>query len=148
MRVHVHLLITTRLAATLFFAAGAAAAGPNRAFTGFYSLSNVTDLGRQVRLTISLDIVNRSGADVKNAAIWLEHSPHPDKSTKTFTGISLQQRQQIHLEDQITVSSQEYSRWLHGSLPSFWIAYKNGKGQQKQHRIELAPLRGGTGAGI
>jgi hypothetical protein len=149
MRVHVHLLITTRLAATLFFAAGAAAAaGPNPAFTGFYSLSNVTELGRQVRLTISLDIVNRSGADVKNAAIWLERSPHPDKSTKTFTGISLQERQQIHLEDQITISSQEYFLWLHGSLPSFWIAYKNGKGQQRQHKIELAPLRGGTGVGI
>ncbi|GEM_PF-4066419 len=148
MRVHVHLLIWARLAATLFFAVGAAsAAGPGRDFTGFYSLSNVVELGSQVRLAISLDIVNRSGADVKNAALWMD-SPHSGKSAKTFSGISLPPRKPVHLEDQLTIGSQEYRRWLHGSLPSFWIAYKNGKGQQKQHKIELVPQHAGTGAGI
>ncbi len=54
---------------------GPAGAKDGRDFSGYYSLTNVTEKGGQVEFTLALQLFNYSGADLKQAVVTVRRSP-------------------------------------------------------------------------
>jgi len=62
------------IACLVLLAASVSWARDGRDFAGYYAFSNVQEQETSVQLTLTLQIFNYSGADIKNAAIQLHET--------------------------------------------------------------------------
>ena len=120
-------------------------AANGRDFAALYQLSQVTDLGVQVRVTLALRLFNYTGADLGNAKVTLQDSKERLKSLGSLGTVSLRRRESAHLGGTFVIPKEEYNRWRHGATPSVQISYKDGTGKPQQRPIELAPRFVGGG---
>ncbi len=107
----------------LLLGAGLLSAEDVRDFAGLYMIGEITDLGDQVRVSLTVRVTNYSGADVVAATITLEDSLLPGQSCGTFLRLVIPRR--------------EYDQWQSGPTPQLRIEFKNGAGQTVQRMIEL-----------
>ena len=118
---------------------GLAAAGDGRDFAGSYALSDVTDLGPEMRLTLTLRVHNFSGADVPDATITLEDSLFPDTSYGRFEHVSIGLQDSVRLREVFLVARSEYEVWQAGGTPHLRIQFRDAAGKTVERLIELAP---------
>lgn len=110
-----------------------------RDFAGFYEVSNVTDLGDTVRLTLTVRIFNYSDADLSGATITLQDSLQAATDYGSYPGsLSLADRESVRLTNEFTLPRTEYDRWQNGATPSLRIQHSDGAGNAVQRMIELA----------
>jgi hypothetical protein len=117
-----------------------AAPGDGRDFAGFYGVSNVTDLGAEVRVTLTLRIHNYSSSDVADAAFTLEDSLLPDTSYGSITNVPIAHRRSVGLSGDFTITRYEYDLWAYGAMPQLRITYTDASGSIVRRTIELAPM--------
>jgi hypothetical protein len=109
-----------------------------RDFTGSYEISNVTEQGDTVRLTLTVHVYNYSDADVAAATVTLQdllvsatnYGSYPET-------VSIPDRQSVRLSAEFTVPYQEYDRWQRGATPSLRIEYTNVAENPVRRMIEL-----------
>ena len=110
-----------------------------RDFAGFYEVSNVTDLGDTVRLTLAVRIFNYSDADVTNATVTLQDSLQADTDYGSYPGpTSIANCESARFSTDFTVPRAEYERWQNGGTPPLRIQYSDSVGSAVQRMIELA----------
>ena len=117
-----------------------------RDFAALYQLSQVSDLGEQVRVSLALRFFNYSGADITGATVSLQESKHPWLSHGAFQSVSVGQSSSIRLHDTFLIPKDEYERWRRGATPYVRITFKDGKGKPQQEKIQLLP--GFVGRGL
>ena len=128
------------LACLIVLAAMVAPAKDGRDFAGFYAVNNVTDLGEEVRVTLTVRVYNYSDADVTGATITLEDSLLPDKTYGSFTLVSIRDRESVRLSGDFTIPRREYDQWQEGDTPQLRIEFKDAAGNTVERLIELAPM--------
>ena len=126
-------------AATLFtrFARPVRASG-GRDFTGIYSVSNVTDLGDQVRMTFAARVFNFSDSDVIGATVALRGPGAPAGAYATFNSVTVRDKESVRLSQDITVPQQQYALWHKGQPPLLVVHYLNLSGVSQHSAVELS----------
>ncbi len=122
----------------LLLGAGLLSAEDGRDFAGFYMLGEITDLGDQVRVPLTVRVTNYSGADVVAATITLEDSLLPGQSYGTFLPpVDIRYQESARVSGSFVIPRREYEQWQSGPTPQLRIEFKNAAGQTVQRMIEL-----------
>jgi hypothetical protein len=137
------LTVFSRAAFAALFAAtvlpSVTAAKDGRDFAGHYSLTNVNDQGSRVELTLSLHLVNYSGADLQQAVVTVRPSHAGPGVLGTFAPIKLwRSGRDIVVRQQLTIPREDYHRWSASTQPSVFIGYKTEDGRQLQRWAQLS----------
>jgi hypothetical protein len=121
-----------------------------RSFGGNYKVLEASEQGDQMKLRVSLRVINYSGADVQHATIWLTSSlsmepgaVQPDwvKQQLPFRNVSLNYNEHkivAPLVGKFTIPVEEYGQWQRG-VPNFVIYYRDPAGKRRHERIALTP---------
>ena len=112
-----------------------------RDFAGFYMLGEITDLGDQVRVPLTVRVTNYSGVDVVAATITLEDSLLLGQSYGTFLPpVDIRYRESARVSGFFVIPRREYERWQTGPTPQLRIEFKDATGQTVQRPVELFPM--------
>ena len=129
------------LSCVLILCPTAALAEAGRDFAGFYDLTNITNLGTDYRVTLSLTVFNYRGSAVAGATITLEDSVEPGKTYGSFgSTISVGDRGSATLRGTFTVPAAEYRFWQIGSTPRVMIQFQDSAGRTVRRAIELSEM--------
>ncbi len=129
------------LAALLLLVAVLVSAKDGRDFAGFYDAKEVTDLGEQVKVKLTVRVFNYSDADVWGATVTLEDSLLPGETLGTFAlKADIRNRESAKLSDEFTIPRREFSQWQKGATPQLRIDYQDAERKQQRRMIELAPM--------
>jgi hypothetical protein len=120
---------------------GLAGAKDGRDFAGHYSLTDVTEKGGQVELTLTLQLFNYSSADLKQAVVTVR-SPHPIPLVLTsFAPIKLWSRgSDVVVSQHLTIPLGEYQRWSARTQPRVFVGYSGDDGHAMQGWAQLTRL--------
>lgn len=129
-------------ALVVLLAAGGLLAEQGRDFAGFYKLGeDVTDLGEEVRVTLTVRIFNYSDADVIGAKIVLEGSLLPGEDLGSFAAIvDIRDRESVRVSEPFTVPRREYEQWQEGGSPRLRLEFTDAAGTKQRAPVELAPM--------
>ena len=129
---------TVPVVALLLLTAVAGFAKDGRDFAGFYSLSNVSELGTTVQFTLTLRLTNYSSGDAQQAVVTLYETGAGATPHGAFQPIVLfRKRQQVRLSQQFTVPKYEYQRWEHGLNPTLMVAFVDPNGKNMRRGVQL-----------
>ena len=115
-----------------------ATAKDGRDFAGFYSLTNASGDGGQVRVTFSAQLFNYSGADIQNASVSLGETHPGSQVLGTYAPIEFWRNGAatvlcIHF----TVPQEEYQRWDARRQPTVIISYRDEQGRAWQRTAQI-----------
>lgn len=126
------------LLAMLVLAAAVAFGKDGRNFGGHYSITDVTQAGDRVQVTLSLQIFNYSGEELKQAVVTLRESHPASGVIDTFDPIPVwRSEKSITLSRQVTITRDEYRRWSNKGQPNVFVAYRDGDGRQLEWTAQL-----------
>ncbi len=109
-----------------------------RDFAGFYSVTEVMNLGEEVQIAFEVEIMNYSGADVSDVNVVLDKSFPQNKPYSTFRYVSIPYRQGVKLKKPIVILPRvEYEQWLNGAVPHVYIEDLTEQGNLKRTQVEL-----------
>lgn len=130
------------LASLLLLASGPrTAAKDGRDFAGFYKLGDITDLGDQVSVPLTVRIHNYSDADVIGAKIILEDSLLPAEDLGTFAAIvDIRDRESARASEPFTVPRRLYDQWQEGVAPHLRLEFTDAAGTKQRAPVELGPM--------
>ncbi|HVN06138.1 MAG TPA: hypothetical protein VMT86_17070 [Bryobacteraceae bacterium] len=125
--------------AMLLIAALGASAKNGRDFGGFYSVTNAARDGRQVRVTVMLQIFNYSGEDLAEASVMILHSPPVAAVFGTYSPIEQwRDGTDVRLAMHITVPEDEYDHWAGRRQPSVCVVTRDSQGRELQRTVQLS----------
>lgn len=114
------------------------AADGNRGLAGFYKLTDETDSGEEVTVTVKFSISNFGDTEVNNATVKLEDSVDTGIVYGSFTDVDLEKGRKVRLHKQFTISKSEYDRWHGGGGPRVYAEYTYENGNTARRFVELA----------
>jgi hypothetical protein len=118
-----------------------AAAADGRDFAGFCKLGEISDLGEEVSVPLTVRIHNYSDADVVAAEIILEDSLLPGEDLARFaTVVDILDRESARASDTVTVPRREYEQWQQGASPQLRLQFTDSAGTTQRQPVELAPM--------
>lgn len=128
----------TSLFAILLLGSVAAVAKDGRDFAGFYSLSDVTEKGDQVQVTLQLQLFNYSGMPLENVALALNSAQPESTAIARFAPIKFwPSGKDIMLIRTITVPRSLFDRWRSHTHPNIFIGYQDTDGQALEQTAQL-----------
>ncbi|MEO8660369.1 MAG: hypothetical protein ABI693_18005 [Bryobacteraceae bacterium] len=122
------------------FLLGAAIAGAKdgRDFAGFYSLSDVTETGDRIQVTLQLQLFNYSGMPLENVAVALNSAQPESAAIARFAPIKLwPSGKDVMLIRTIMVPRAMFDRWRGHTHPNIFIGYHDSDGQALQQTVQL-----------
>jgi len=111
-----------------------------RDFSGFYELSNITDLGDAVSVTLTLQVFNHGDADVYDVTLTVLTPAGPDSDIGTLSSPFIGSSESVHLSGDLILPPEEYERWQRGIPPMPRIEFSNAAGNRGRNFVELAPV--------
>jgi len=128
----------TSLLAVFLLGAVVAVAKDGRDFAGFYSLSDVTEAGDRVQVTLQLQLFNYSGMPLENVAVALNSAQPESAAIARFAPIKLwPSGKDIMLIRTITVPREMFDRWRGHTHPNIFITYHDSDGQALEQTAQL-----------
>ena len=117
-----------------------AAAKDARQFIGHYQITNVSEEGNSVHLTMRLQVLNYSGHDIRQGAVALYTSDLRSQPIGGFTPIKvLHNTGSADITQQFIVPVREYQRWQEGGVrPGLFFLYKDASGKTLKSSITAA----------
>ena len=117
----------------------AGVAKDGRDFSGYYSLTGITEQSDAVKLTLTVQVFNYSDADIKEASLVLRESGPGIAVDGTFPAVKLfHDRSDVRLSQQFSVTREEYRRWQNGMDPRLVVHYVGANGIEQNRSIQLA----------
>ena len=117
----------------------AAGAKDGRDFAGHYSLTNVTEKGSQVELTLVLQVFNYSGADLKQAVVAVRSAPPVPAVLESSAPIKLWRNGSgVVVSQQVTIAREEFERWSTRMQPAVFIGYSDAEGHSYHRWAQLS----------
>src|SRR2546429_150215 len=87
-----------------------------RDFSGFYRTSDVSVSGDTTSLTLTVQIFNRSGADVSNATVLLSDWIIPIRNYGSFQNVDVADGHDVRLSGTFQIRSEEHTSELQSRL--------------------------------
>ena len=110
-----------------------------RNFGGHYNITDVTQVGDRVQVTLSLQIFNYSGEELKQAVVTLRESHPASGVIDTFDPIpAWRSEKSITLRRQVTITRDEYRRWTTKGQPNVFVIYRDADGRQFEWTAQLS----------
>jgi hypothetical protein len=110
-----------------------------RDFAGYYSLTNVTEQGSQVNLTLTVQVFNYSDADIKQASVVLHQSDPGMTVQGAFPPVKVFHNQSdVRLSQGFSVPLEEYQRWQNGMVPRLMVHFMGANGIEQHRSIQLS----------
>lgn len=121
----------------VFALASFAVAKDARQFIGHYQISNVTQEGTLVHLTMRLEIFNYSGQDIRQGAVALYTSDLRAQPLGGFSSLKLLlNRRSADITHDFTVPVKEYQRWTTaGVRPALFFLFKDASGKTLKRSV-------------
>jgi hypothetical protein len=117
----------------------AAVAKDGRDFAGYYSLTNMSDKGAQVELTLGLHLFNNTATDLQQAVVTVRGVPAGLGVLGTFPPVKLWRAgSDIAVSRQLTISQHEYRHWAGRMQPNVFVNYRDQNGQPRQGWAQLS----------
>jgi hypothetical protein len=124
---------------SLAAAASTSAFAQRRDFNGSYKVTNVSDQGSEVELTLVLKLHNSSGKEIKNGGIVLYDAEPRPSAVGAFDVIQLLPRDaSVTVSQNFAISKSEYAHWQWGVNPQLDFLIPDGKGGTIFERIDLS----------
>ncbi|HXM43768.1 MAG TPA: hypothetical protein VN924_21215 [Bryobacteraceae bacterium] len=118
-----------------------AGAKDGRDFAGHYSLTDAIEKGSQVELTLTLQLFNYSGADLKQAVVTVQQPPPVPGVLANFASIKLwRSGSDVVVSQQLTIPQDEYKRWSTRVQPAVFIGYSDEEGHAYLRSAQLRRL--------
>ena len=116
-----------------------AGAKDGRDFAGHYNLTNISEKDGQVELTLTLQLFNYSGADLKQAVVTI-HAPHAVPGVlASFAPIKLwRSGSAVVVSQQLTIPRAEFERWSTRIQPPVFIGYSDEDGHAFERSAQLS----------
>lgn len=128
------------------FVTGRAAAADGRDFAGNYSLTRISRQDGSVRVTLTMRVVNSSGADLSNAAIEVHTTgPGAELMGRLPAARAWAANHDVVATGDFTLTPEEFQRWCSRS-PGVFVVYTDGQGGEKRGWVQLSrrPFIGGA----
>jgi hypothetical protein len=106
-------------------------------FQGFCEIGEPSDLGGDVRVQVTLRILNHSRADVVGAIITLKALLRPDGTYGTFSPVDVRDKEGLRLGGCFIVPRRDRKEWEEGASPKLRTDFLDSAGNQAQRGIEL-----------
>lgn len=127
------------LVGALLMTVGTAAGKDGRDFAGFYSLTNLTEQDDHVQITISLQLFNYSGADLKHAVVAVRRGLPAGTVLGAFAPIELwRDGREVILTRQFSVPRDEFRRWSGRGQPGVFVVYTDSDGQEWERSAQVS----------
>lgn len=120
-----------------------AGAKDGRDFAGYYSLTNVSENGGQVELTITMQLFNYSGADLQQAVVTVQSSAPGPNALCSFAPIKLWRNGgDVFLSQRINIPRAQLERWSNRTTPAVFIAPggENGFAHRRPAQLSRRPM--------
>jgi len=131
-------------ALVLLFALGICAprgvAGP--VVSGVYKVTDTTDLGPQIRVTMFIRLMNAGDDRIFVTQSRLHGPLHRGRSENKPEGVILEPHASAELTQDFTIAKQEYEMWSTGVRPHLSLRTQAGGGQETTMTLELMRLPG------
>jgi hypothetical protein len=122
--------------ALLAFALSAFAASSSD-FSGTYTLGAPAAAGKDVQLTIMLNVANNTSSSISNATISL-HEPNAGRVVYgRLAGLSLVAGNSTQISGSFRVPLGLYESWQKGSSPAMSVTYNDAQGNPVQQFIQF-----------
>ena len=108
-----------------------------RDFSGFYRTSDVSVSGETASLTLTVQIFNRSGADVSNATVLLSDWIIPGRNYGSFQNVDVADGHDVRLSGTFQIPQREYAGWQQGRPPNLIIQYADAAGNKMRRLIAI-----------
>jgi hypothetical protein len=112
-------------------------ASEERQFTGTLSAGTATDLGREVRLDVTLHVFNFGSADATRARIVVPGTDTPVLAERVDIPARGSEAPTV-VHGTLTLQSATYDLWLHG-MPIVVLVERNMDGVLVRQLVELTP---------
>jgi len=118
-------------------AGDAARAGQRYPVTGFYSITQITDLGAEVRVTLHMRLVNTSDEDFSSAKFVLLGAHPWVRIRGTIPSLFLRPHSEDSFTEDFTLPHAEYERWLRGGQPLLVMQFHAANGKEMKQAVWL-----------
>lgn len=110
-----------------------------REFSGFYEISDVTDLGETVSMTLTLQIFNHRNTGVYDVTLTVLTSSEPDADFVTLISPFIGSMESDRLSGHLTLQSEDFERWEQGIPPAPRIEFSDAEGNRKTNMVDFGP---------
>jgi hypothetical protein len=125
------------LAPVLLAFALSAFAASSSDFSGTYTLGAPAAAGKDVQLTIMLNVANNTSSSISNATISL-HEPNAGRVVYgRLAGLSLVAGNSTQISGSFRVPRGLYESWQKGSSPAMSVTYNDAQGNPVQQFIQF-----------
>jgi len=120
--------------------ASLAAAGDARQFIGRYQITNVSEEGSSVHLTMRLEVFNYSGHDIRQGAVALYTSELRSDAIGGFMPIKLfKNTRSADITQEFTIPAKEYKRWQEGGVrPALFFLFNDASGKTLKRSVTVS----------
>jgi hypothetical protein len=120
--------------------ASVAVAGDARQFVGRYQITNVSEQGASVHLTMRLQVFNYSGHDIRLGAMALYASQLSSEAIGGFMPIKLfRSTGSADITQEFTVPAKEYKRWQEGGVrPALFFLFNDASGKTLKRSVTVS----------
>jgi hypothetical protein len=120
--------------------ASLAEAGDGRQFIGRYQITNVSEEGTSVHLTMRLQVFNYSGHDIRQGAVALYTSDLRSEPIGGFTPIKLfRSTRSADITQEFTIPVKEYKRWQEGGVrPALFFLFNDASGKTLKRSVTVS----------
>jgi len=115
-------------------------AGP--VVSGVYKVTDTTDLGPQIRVTMFIRLMNAGDDRIFVTQSRLHGPLHHGKSEDKAEGVILEPHSSGEFTRDFTITKQEYELWAQGVRPHLGLRMQIAGGQETTMTIELVRLPG------
>ena len=123
----------------VLFGPGQAFAANGRDFAGNYSVTKIYDSGDQVRVALTLHLVNYSGTDLTEVRVAVDPSQPPMEAFAAFPPVAQwRSRGDLVLAQELTVPLREYNHWRDRGQPNVSITYADESGREWRAQAQLS----------
>ncbi len=131
-------LVRVVLVALFAVCAATVLAVNGRDFAGFYRYQLTADLQDRKQVTLTLQIFNYSGVDVRGATVQIIEGLVIG-ATGSIDGVAINTGGSATVSGNFVIPADEFARWQAGGSPRLAIEYTNADGNRVSQLVELAP---------
>jgi hypothetical protein len=109
-----------------------------RDFAGYFQLTDISENGDQVQVTLNLALVNESGVDLQQAVVVVRQSqPQAEVLGSSSPIESWRNGEEVKVAKRFTIGRKEYERWSTHGQPNVFVVYRGEDGQTWQRTAQL-----------
>jgi hypothetical protein len=133
-------LCLASLVAILLFVSLPASAGP--VLAGTYKITENTDLGSEIRLSVQLNFLNSGDSGVTVTKVALRRASASSQFVSASTNVVVQAHSNSQVTLQFLIAKQDFRSWSIGPHQRFYITLQSNDGKPTLAKVALLRIQG------